>query len=43
MRADRILVMENGEIVEDGHHDDLLNLGGRYSTLYEAWVASTGG
>lgn len=43
MRADRILVMENGEIVEDGHHDELLNLGGRYSTLYEAWVASTGG
>ena len=43
MRADRILVMENGEIVEDGHHDELLNMGGRYSTLYEAWVASTGG
>ena len=43
MRADRILVMEDGRIVEDGHHDDLLVAGERYAQLYEAWVASTGG
>lgn len=43
MRADRILVMEDGRIVEDGQHLDLLGAGGRYATLYEAWVASTGG
>lgn len=43
MRADRILVMENGAIVEDGSHDDLVRLGGRYAALYDAWVAATGG
>ena len=43
MRADRILVMEDGRIIEDGHHDALLSQSGRYATLYEAWVTSTGG
>ena len=33
--ADRICVMENGEIVEEGTHDDLLLKGGRYQKLYE--------
>lgn len=33
--ADRILVMENGKIVEDGTHQELLSLGGLYSRLYE--------
>lgn len=32
--ADRILVMQEGEIIEDGSHDDLLKLGGMYATLY---------
>lgn len=43
MRADRILVMENGMIVEDGSHDQLVAVGGRYASLYETWVAATSG
>ena len=33
--ADQILVLEHGEIVERGSHDELLALGGRYRTLYD--------
>jgi subfamily B ATP-binding cassette protein MsbA len=33
--ADRILVMQHGRIVEDGKHQELLELGGVYSRLYE--------
>ena len=43
MRADRILVMEDGRVVEDGGHDDLVALGGRYAGLYETWVTATSG
>jgi len=32
--ADRILVMREGRIIEDGSHDELLELGGMYATLY---------
>ncbi len=32
--ADHIYVVEDGRIVENGTHDDLLRLGGRYSQLY---------
>ena len=32
--ADRILVMENGRIVESGHHTDLMRQGERYFRLY---------
>jgi len=34
MHADQILVMENGQIVERGHHAQLLRLKGRYHKLY---------
>lgn len=34
--ADKIIVMEQGEIVEMGSHDDLLDSGGYYKKLYEA-------
>ncbi len=33
--ADQILVLEGGEIVERGTHDDLLAAGGRYKQLYD--------
>jgi subfamily B ATP-binding cassette protein MsbA len=33
--ADQILVLEAGEIIERGTHDELLAAGGRYRTLYD--------
>jgi ABC-type multidrug transport system fused ATPase/permease subunit len=36
--ASRILVMEYGEIVEQGTHEELLDAGGRYWQLYRDWA-----
>ena len=33
-KADRIMVLERGHIIESGSHEELLALGGRYSDLY---------
>ena len=38
--ADRIVVLENGSIAEDGNHAELANLGGRYAEMYEMQAAS---
>jgi ATP-binding cassette subfamily B protein len=40
-RADRVLVLDRGRLVEDGHHVDLIDAGGIYSRMYEAWIQST--
>lgn len=35
--ADRIIVMHDGDIVEEGTHDDLVAARGRYADLWTAW------
>jgi ABC-type multidrug transport system fused ATPase/permease subunit len=34
-RADKIVVLERGRIVETGAHDELVNRGGLYQRLHE--------
>jgi subfamily B ATP-binding cassette protein HlyB/CyaB len=33
-RADRILTLERGRLVEDGSHDELVRRNGRYASLH---------
>jgi ATP-binding cassette subfamily B protein len=35
--ADRIIVMENGRIIDEGDHDTLMARGGQYATLYNTF------
>ena len=38
--ADRIVVLENGRIAEEGKHEELTHLGGRYAEMFEMQAAS---
>lgn len=38
-RADLVLVMEDGRLVEQGRHDELVRLGGVYAGLHRRWAA----
>lgn len=41
-RADRVVVMDDGEIVEVGHHGDLVAANGPYARLNAVWQAAGG-
>ena len=46
-RAERIVVLERGRVVEDGSHDELVAAGGRYAAMYALqasrfWVEDDG-
>ncbi len=36
-KVDRIIVMEDGKIIEEGNHSDLLKAGGHYANLYDTF------
>ncbi|HXR16961.1 MAG TPA: ABC transporter ATP-binding protein [Terriglobales bacterium] len=38
--ADRIVVLDNGKIAEEGSHDQLASMGGRYAEMFEMQAAS---
>jgi ATP-binding cassette subfamily B protein len=38
--ADRIVVLDNGKIIEDGSHAQLATLGGRYAEMFEMQASS---
>jgi ATP-binding cassette, subfamily B, bacterial len=37
--ADRIVVIEKGEVVEEGSHDELMTVGGRYKKMFDLQAA----
>ncbi len=40
-RADRVLVLDDGRLVEDGTHVDLIEASGTYRRLHDAWISAT--
>jgi ATP-binding cassette, subfamily B, bacterial len=40
-RADRVLVLDEGVLVEDGTHAELVTSGGTYARLHDAWMLAT--
>ncbi len=41
-RADRIAVVGDGGIIECGSHDELIEAGGAYASLYATWLEHKG-
>ena len=41
MRADRILVISEGRVAEEGSHDELVAAGGLYAAMYRTWSQHT--
>lgn len=39
-RADRVLVLDSGLLVQDGSHDELVGAPGVYSEMYKSWESS---
>ncbi len=40
--ASRILMFDHGELIEEGTHEELLNLGGQFKALYETYYSHQG-
>jgi ATP-binding cassette subfamily B protein len=41
MKADRIVVVDDGRIAESGSHDELVAKGGLYADMYATWMSHT--
>ena len=39
--SDLVVVVDAGEIVEVGHHDELVGAGGVYAAMHRAWISQT--
>jgi ABC-type multidrug transport system fused ATPase/permease subunit len=39
MKADRVAVVDDGKIIELGTHEELVELGGRYSEMFRTWTS----
>jgi ATP-binding cassette subfamily B protein len=39
MKADRIVVIDDGRVLESGSHDELIAQGGLYSEMYATWTS----